>query len=67
LAHYTYDELLGKLTDRWFVEVSAGLSANLAAFYGPADPWPAATIDHQKRAIKVRSRLALLTAICSYS
>ena len=67
LADATYDELLGKLADRSFVDVPAGLSANLVAYYGPADALPAATIDQQKRAIKVRSRVTMLKAICACS
>jgi len=47
--------------------VPAGLSANLVAYYGPADALPAATIDQQKRAIKVRSRVTMLKAICACS
>lgn len=65
LADATYDELLDKLADRAFADVPAALSANLVAYYGAADPLPAAVLDPQNRTTKIRSQVALLRTTCS--
>jgi hypothetical protein len=62
LADGAYDELLGKLADRGFVDVPAALRANMVAFYGAAGSLPGASPDQQKRSATVRAQLALLTA-----
>jgi len=65
LADATYDELLDKLADRKFADVSAPLSANLVAYYGTAEPLPGPIRNDKKRSTKVRQRLASLKAACS--
>ena len=65
LADATYDELLDKLAGRKFANVPAALSANIAAFYGSADPLPGASRDEQKHFVKIRSQLALLKTACA--
>jgi len=65
LADVTYDELLDKLADREFADVSAALSANIVAYYGAADPLPGAIAEQQKRSTKSRLQVALLKATCS--
>jgi hypothetical protein len=62
MADDTYDELLGRLADRAFVNVSGDLRSNLVAFYGNPDSLPAVTDAEQKRLGKIRQRLALLNA-----
>jgi len=65
LADVTYDELLDKLADRGFVDVSAALSANIVAYYGAADPLPGAIVEQEKRSTKSRVEVALLKATCA--
>jgi hypothetical protein len=65
LADATYDELLDKLSDRGFDDMPAGLSANIVAYYGAADPLPGAIPDQQRRSTKIRLQVALLKATCS--
>jgi hypothetical protein len=65
LADVTYDELLDKLADRRFADVSAALSANIVGYYGAADPLPGAISDEQKRSTRIRLQVASLKATCS--
>jgi hypothetical protein len=62
LADDTYDELLGKLNDRGFANVSENLRSNLVAYYGDVDSLPAATDAERKRSARVRQQLARLDA-----
>jgi Zinc dependent phospholipase C len=62
LADDTYDELLGKLDDRAFANVSENLRSNLVAYYGNVDSLPAGTDAERKRSARVRQQLARLDA-----
>jgi hypothetical protein len=62
LADDTYDELLGKLADRAFANVSRALRSDLVAYYGDLDSLPAATDAEQKRAARIRQQLGRLDA-----
>jgi hypothetical protein len=62
LADETYDELLGKLADHAFANISASLRSNLAAYYGDVDALPTGTEAQRKRSAKIREALALLSA-----
>jgi len=62
LADETYDELLGKLADHAFGNISASLRSNLAAYYGDVDALPTGTEAQRKRSAKIREALALLSA-----
>jgi hypothetical protein len=62
LADDTYDELLGKLDDRAFANVSKNLRSNLVAYYGNVDSLPARTDAERKRSARVRQELAQLDA-----
>jgi hypothetical protein len=53
-ADAMYDELLNKLALRAFVEVPAGLAANIVSYYGAADSLPGDTADQRKRSTKIR-------------
>jgi hypothetical protein len=57
LADDTYDELLGKLADRGFTNVSPNLRSNLVAYYGDVDSLPARTDAQRKRSTKIRQWL----------
>jgi hypothetical protein len=59
LADDTYDELLGKLADRAFADVSEDLRSNLVAYYGDLDSLPDA---ERKRSARIRQQLARLNA-----
>jgi hypothetical protein len=63
LADDTYDELLGKLADHGFANVSESLRANLIAYYGDVNSLPAGTDAEQKRSAKLRQQLALLGTV----
>ena len=63
LADDTYDELLGKLADRAFANVSEGLRSNLVAFYGDVDSLPAGTNAERKPSAKIRRQLAVLESV----
>jgi hypothetical protein len=65
LADVTYDELVDKLADRRFADVSAALSANIVGYYGAADPLPGAISDEQRRSTRIRLQVASLKATCS--
>jgi Zinc dependent phospholipase C len=54
LADDTYDELLGKLADREFANVSASMQSNLVAYYGAADSPSAGTDAQRARSTKIR-------------
>jgi Zinc dependent phospholipase C len=60
LADDTYDELLGKLADRAFANVSENLRANLVGYYGDVDSLPTGTDAERKRSAKIRQQLAAL-------
>jgi hypothetical protein len=62
LADETYDELLGKLADHAFGNISASLRSNLTAYYGDIDTLPTGTEAQRKRSAKIREALALLSA-----
>jgi hypothetical protein len=62
LADDTYDELLGKLDDRAFANVSMNLRSNLVAYYGNVDSLPTRTDAERKRSARVRQQLARLDA-----
>jgi hypothetical protein len=62
LADDTYDELLAKLDDRAFANVSANLRSNLVAFYGDVHSLAAGTDAEWKRSTRVRQQLARLDA-----
>jgi hypothetical protein len=63
LADDTYDELLGKLADREFANVSESLRSDLAAFYGDADSLATDTAAARKRSARVRQQLAVLDSV----
>ena len=63
LADDTYNELLGKLADRGFTNISAPLRANLVAYYGDAAVFPAGTDAERKRSATIRHQLAALESI----
>jgi hypothetical protein len=60
LADDTYDELLGKLADRAFANVSEHLRLHLVAYYGDVDALPTGTDAQRKRSVRVRQQLAVL-------
>ncbi len=62
LADDTYDELLGKLADRVFADISEELRSDLVAYYGHLDSLPAGTGAERKRATRIRQQLARLDA-----
>jgi len=57
LADDTYDELLGKLADRAFVDVSEALRANLLAYYRDLASRPAVTDADRKHVLRIRREL----------
>jgi hypothetical protein len=63
LSDDTYDELLGKLADRRFANVSKTLRSNLVAYYGDGTSLPAGTGPQLKRWAKIRQQLALLDEV----
>ena len=63
LADETYDDLLGKLADHKFANVSADLQKNLVAHYGDVHLLPAGTDAERERSLKIRLRLGLLWAV----
>jgi zinc dependent phospholipase C len=65
LADETYDELLGKLADRAFANVSESLRSSLVAYYGDVDSVAARTDAERKRSAKVRQQLAGLDVVKS--
>lgn len=62
MADETYDELLGRLADHKFANVTSDLRANLVAFYGDLATLPTVTDAEQKRTTQIRERLAQLDA-----
>ena len=62
LADETYDELLGKLAERQFANVSKTLRSNLVAYYGDVESLPVGTDAQRKRSARIRQQLALLHA-----
>jgi hypothetical protein len=63
LADETYDDLLGKLADHKFANVSADLQKNLVAHYGDVHLLPAGTDAERERSLNIRLRLGLLWAV----
>jgi hypothetical protein len=63
MADDTYDELLGKLADRKFADVSNSLRSNLAAYYGDVDTRDIVTDPQRKRLEKNQKHLAMLDAV----
>lgn len=59
-ADDTYDELLGKLSDGAFVNLTESLSTDIVAYYGDVDPFQAGTEAELKRLTRIREQLALL-------
>ena len=57
------DELLGRLADRAFANVSETLRSNLVAYYGDVDSRPAGTDAERRRSAKVRQQLAGLKSV----
>ena len=55
-------ELLGKLADRAFANVSEALRSDLVAYYGDLDSLPVGTAAEQKRATRIRQQFARLDA-----
>ena len=62
LADDTYDELLGKLADRAFADVTEGLRSNLVAHYGDVELLPARTDAERKSSARIRRNLAALAS-----
>jgi hypothetical protein len=62
LADETYDELLGKLADRAFANVSESLRSDLVAYYGDLDSRLRGTDAARKRAATIHRQLAQLGA-----
>lgn len=62
LADDTYDELLAKLADHGFANVSESLRASLVAYYGDVGLLPAGTDAERTRSATLRRQLALLGA-----
>jgi hypothetical protein len=58
----TYDELLDRLAQHRFVDLSAALAANLVAYHGAAGPLPGDLVKQQKHLLKVQRELASLEA-----
>jgi hypothetical protein len=58
LADDTYDQLLERLADRAFANVSETLRSNLVSYYGDVDSLPAGTDAERRRSAKVRQQLA---------
>jgi len=63
LADDTYDELLGKLEDRQFANVSADLRSTLLAFYGDVASPSVGTVAEGRRMAKIRRQLDQLEAL----
>jgi hypothetical protein len=63
LADDTYDELLERLADWAFANVSETLRANLVAYYGDVDSLPAGTDAERRLSAKVRQQLAGLESV----
>jgi Zinc dependent phospholipase C len=63
LADDTYDELLGRLAEHAFANVSENLRSNLVAYYGNIDSLPAGTDAQRKRSARIRQQLARLDAV----
>jgi len=63
LADDTYDELLGKLADRGFANVSENLRSDLVAFYGDVDSLLTDAATEQKRSVRIRRQLAVLDSM----
>jgi Zinc dependent phospholipase C len=63
LADDTYDELLGKLADHAFANVSESLRSNLVAYYGDVDALPSATEAERTRSARIRQQLAGLESV----
>jgi hypothetical protein len=63
LADDTYDELLGKLAEHAFANVSASLRSNVMAYYGDLDALPAGTDADRKRSSRIRQQLAALESV----
>jgi hypothetical protein len=63
LADATYDELLGKLAEHGFADVSSGLRANLMEFYDDRALRPAGTAADQARAARVGEQLSRLESL----
>jgi hypothetical protein len=62
LADETYDELLGKLADRAFADVTEGLRSNLVAHYGDVELLPARTDAERKSSARIRRNLAAIAS-----
>jgi len=60
LADATYDELLGKLADRGFADVTESLRSNLVAYYRDADSLAGGTDTGRTRPSTIRQQLAQL-------
>ena len=63
LADDTYDELLGKLTDRGFANVWENLRSNLAEYYGDVNSLPNGTDAERKRSATVPRQMAVLDLV----
>lgn len=63
LADDTYDELLRKLADHAFANVSESLRSNLVAHYGDVNALPSATEAERKRSTRIRQQLAVLESV----
>jgi Zinc dependent phospholipase C len=62
LADETYDELLGKLADRAFANVSEDLRSDLVAYYADLDSRSTGTDAERKRAARIHRQLLQLGA-----
>jgi len=60
LADETYDQLLGKLGEHSFANVSDALRSNLVAYYGDVESLPAGTDAERKRTVRIRRHFAVL-------
>ncbi len=63
MADDTYDDLLGKLADRKFANVSDSLRSNLVAYYGSVESHSDDTDAQPKRLTTIRKHLAMLVAV----
>jgi hypothetical protein len=63
LADETYDQLLGKLADRKFVDVPEGLRSNILDYYGEVGSIPESTGAQQTRTARIREQLGRLGAV----
>jgi hypothetical protein len=63
LADETYDQLLGKLADRKFVDVPEGLRSNILDYYGDVGSIPESTGAQQTRTARIREQLGRLGAV----